>query len=221
MLLCMKYNVVEIFKSIEGEGKRTGYPSVFVRLAGCNLRCSYCDTIYAQRFADAASSYNEQELMDEISEYNCKRVTITGGEPLLHDLQPLLELLHKAKYEVNIETNGAVPLYKKRLSGIFYTIDYKCGTSGESNKMLMDNYKHLNAKDVIKFVVGSKEDFNDVDQVLDYCKKIKCQAKVYISPVWGAIEPAELVEYAKKSPHNICVQVQLHKIIWDKDKRGV
>lgn len=87
--------------------------------------------------------------------------------------------------------------------------------------MLMDNYKHLNAKDVIKFVVGSKEDFNDVDRVLDYCKKIKCQAKVYISPVWGAIKPAELVEYAKNSPHNICVQVQLHKIIWDKDKRGV
>lgn len=85
----------------------------------------------------------------------------------------------------------------------------------------MDNYKHLNAKDVIKFVVGSKEDFNDVDRVLNHCKTIKCQAKIYISPVWGAIEPVELVEYAKKSPYNICVQVQLHKIIWDKDKRSV
>lgn len=220
MLQCMKYNVVEIFKSIEGEGKRTGYPSVFVRLAGCNLRCSYCDTAYAQRASDAVECFNEQELMDKISEYNCSRVTITGGEPLLHDLQPLLELLHKAKYEVNIETNGAVQLYKKRLSGIFYTIDYKCGTSGESNKMLMDNYKHLNAKDVVKFVVGSKEDFKDVSRVMAYCKKVGSRPKFYISPVWGAIEPAELVEYAK-TKNNLCVQVQLHKIIWDKDKRGV
>ena len=217
----MKYKVVEIFKSIEGEGIRTGYPAVFVRLAGCNLRCSYCDTVYAQRVNCAIACFNEQELMDKISEYKCKRVTITGGEPLLHDLRPLLELLRKAKHEVNIETNGSIALYKERLSSVFYTIDYKCGTSGESNKMLIDNYKFLNAHDVIKFVVGSKEDFNDVTRVLSYCNKIKCQAKVYISPVYGAIKPVELVEYAKNSPYDICVQVQLHKIIWDKDKKGV
>jgi organic radical activating enzyme len=76
----MKYNVVEIFKSIEGEGKRTGYPAVFVRLAGCNLRCSYCDTPYAQTASDATECLNERELVDKISEYNCSRVTITGGE---------------------------------------------------------------------------------------------------------------------------------------------
>lgn len=220
MLPCMKYNVVEIFKSIEGEGKRTGYPSVFVRLAGCNLRCSYCDTAYAQQASDAVECFNEQELVDKISEYNCSRVTITGGEPLLHDLRPLLNLLYAADYKVNIETNGAVPLYSQRWGGIFYTLDYKCGTSGESQKMLMRNYKLLNKNDVVKFVVGSKEDFKDVDRVMAYCKKVGCRPRFYISPVWGAIEPAELVEYAK-TKNNLCVQVQLHKIIWDKDKRGV
>lgn len=211
---------MEIFKSIEGEGKRTGYPSVFVRLAGCNLRCSYCDTIYAQRASDAVECFNEQELVDKISEYNCSRVTITGGEPLLHDLRPLLDLLQAANYEVNIETNGAVPLYPQRLSGIFYTLDYKCGTSGESKKMLMSNYYLLNRNDVVKFVVGSKKDFKDVDRVIAYCKKVGCKPKFYISPIWGAIELAELVEYAKQKD-DLCVQVQLHKIIWDKDKRGV
>lgn len=220
MLLCMKYNVVEIFKSIEGEGKRTGYPSVFVRLAGCNLRCSYCDTVYAQQASDAVECFNEQELVDKISEYNCSRVTITGGEPLLHDLRPLLNLLQVANYEVNIETNGAVPLYPQRIGKMFYTLDYKCGTSGESQKMLMSNYYLLNRNDVVKFVVGSKEDFKDVDRVIAYCKKVGCKPKFYISPIWGAIELVELVEYAKQKD-DLCVQVQLHKIIWDKDKRGV
>ena len=213
MLPCMKYNVVEIFKSIEGEGKRTGYPSVFIRLAGCNLRCSYCDTAYAQRASDAVECFNEQELVDKISEYNCSRVTITGGEPLLN-------LLYAADYEVNIETNGAVPLYPQRIGKMFYTLDYKCGTSGESKKMLMSNYYLLNKNDVVKFVVGSKEDFKDVDRVIAYCKKVGCKPKFYISPIWGAIELAELVEYAKQKD-DLCVQVQLHKIIWDKDKRGV
>lgn len=220
MLQCMKYNVVEIFKSIEGEGKRTGYPAVFVRLAGCNLRCSYCDTPYAQTASDATECLNERELVDKISEYNCSRVTITGGEPLLHDLRPLLNLLYAADYEVNIETNGAVPLYPQRIGKMFYTLDYKCGTSGESKKMLMSNYYLLNRNDVVKFVVGSKEDFKDVDRVIAYCKKIGCKPKFYISPIWGAIELAELVEYAKQKD-DLCVQVQLHKIIWDKDKRGV
>ena len=180
MLPCMKYNVVEIFKSIEGE----------------------------------------QELVDKISEYNCGRVTITGGEPLLHDLRPLLNMLYAANYEVNIETNGAVPLYPQRIGKMFYTLDYKCGTSGESKKMLMSNYYLLNRNDVVKFVVGSKKDFKDVDRVIAYCKKAGCKPKFYISPIWGAIELAELVEYAKQKD-DLCVQVQLHKIIWDKDKRGV
>ena len=86
--------------------------------------------------------------------------------------------------------------------------------------MLMSNYYLLNRNDVVKFVVGTKEDFKDVDRVMAYCKKVGCKPKFYISPIWGAIELAKLVEYAKQKD-DLCVQVQLHKIIWDKDKRGV
>lgn len=216
-----EYHVSEIFDSIEGEGKRTGYMSVFVRLTGCNLRCSYCDTKYAQvQGKDDAEVLTEDELVDRITAFPWKRVTLTGGEPLLHNVKDLLWRLCVLGYEVNIETNGAVPLLKKRFANVFYTMDWKCPSSGENSKMLKENLALLTRYDVLKFVVGNETDLNEMKRVVTEYKN--GNPLFYVSPVYGEIESAEIVEYIKRNYlDNVCVQVQLHKIIWNPDARGV
>ena len=199
-----EFPLVEIFDSVEGEGKRTGYMAVFVRFAGCNLRCSYCDTAYSWNVKDAAEVLNLAELLDRIHSYPWKKVTLTGGEPLLQPLEELCGILSQEGYEVNIETNGSVPLLQKRPAGLFYTMDVK---------------SPLNEDDVVKFVVGSQEDLADMVKVLE---QYPFTAKVYLSPVYGEIEPKELVEFVREHKlANVCVQVQLHKVIWDPAMRGV
>ena len=214
-----EFPLVEIFDSVEGEGKRTGYMAVFVRFAGCNLRCSYCDTAYSWNVKDAAEVLNLAELLDRIHSYPWKKVTLTGGEPLLQPLEELCGILSQEGYEVNIETNGSVPLLQKRPAGLFYTMDVKSPSSGAREKMLMGNLSQLNADDVVKFVVGSQEDLADMVKVLE---QYPFTAKVYLSPVYGEIEPKELVEFVREHKlANVCVQVQLHKVIWDPAMRGV
>lgn len=216
------FHIVEIFDSIDGEGKRTGYMATFVRLAGCNLRCSYCDTGYALSVEDAAEVITEEELLKRIHSYPWKRITLTGGEPMLHPILHLCEVLSKEGYDVNIETNGAVPLFEKRPSGVFYTMDYKCTGSGMKQYMDLNNFAKLTSKDVLKFVVESEEDMDDMKRIIQKYFQRDDTPQFYVSPVWGKIKPVELVEYVRKNKlGNVCVQVQLHKIIWDPDKRGV
>lgn len=210
--------VVEIFKSIEGEGIRAGYPVVFIRLAGCNLRCSYCDTKY---------SYNEKEYPDmtvdnivkTVFKFGCHRVTLTGGEPLIHeDVDLLIEELTEMGTEVNIETNGSVDISPYICDkNVIITMDYKCSSSGMEDMMLISNLDKLRKQDVLKFVVG---DENDLDTCLNLCDT--SVAQVFISPVFGNIEPKEIVKYMLEHKMNDCrVQLQLHKFIWDPNQRGV
>jgi 7-carboxy-7-deazaguanine synthase len=216
------FNIVEIFDSIDGEGKRTGYMATFVRLAGCNLRCSYCDTGYALSVKDAVENLTEEELLKRIHAYPWKRITLTGGEPMLYPIQHLCEVLSSEGYDVNIETNGAVPLFDKRPSGVFYTMDYKCTGSGMKKYMNLNNLARLDSKDVLKFVVESQEDLDDMKRVIHTYFQRDDVPQFYVSPVWGKIQPAELVEYVRNNKlSNVCVQVQLHKIIWDPNMRGV
>ena len=213
------YPVVEIFDSIEGEGKRTGYMAVFVRFAGCNLRCSYCDTGYAQKLSDAAEYLTLEQLLGRIHQYPWKRVTLTGGEPMLQDLEPLCRELGLEGYEVNIETNGAVDLFQERPWNLFYTMDVKSPSSGERAAMHMANLDLLTAQDVIKFVVGTEEDLQDMLQVV---RAYRGPAQLYLSPVFGQMEPARLVDFVREHAlEHVCVQVQLHKVIWDPEARGV
>ena len=207
--------VCEIFDSIEGEGKRAGVLATFIRLAGCNLRCKYCDTTYAFTGGEPMS------IEDIAAKVHYNRVTLTGGEPLIHDIRPLLDAL--SCREVNIETNGSInvePLFM--YPQVFFTIDYKCGASGMSDKMCDNNFRNMRKRDVLKFVVGSRE---DLEQVLDVYKKYYSNLRnrrIYLSPVFGEIEPSELVDFLKK--HNLWtwhVQLQMHKFIWDPNKRGV
>lgn len=216
------FHVTEIFDSIDGEGKRTGYMAVFLRLAGCNLRCSYCDTAYSLTLEDTAEALTEKEVLSRIRAYPWKRVTMTGGEPMLHPLHHLCEVLGEEGYDINIETNGAVPLWRERPEGVFYTMDFKCSGSGMKSYMNLDNFKLLTGKDVLKFVVSSEEDLHEMKEIVNHHFSSAHHPEFFVSPVWGRIEPAELVEYVRKNRlQDVRVQVQLHKIIWDPDRRGV
>ena len=219
-----KYHISEVFDSIEGEGRRTGYMSIFVRLTGCNLRCSYCDTKYAQVMGKEDVEMDEDELIEKIKSYPWKKVTLTGGEPLLHDVDSLLKTLSDNNYEVNIETNGAVPLLKNRYNNMFYTMDWKSPSSGENAKMIKENLRKLTKGDVLKFVVGSKEDLDEMKKIVENenYEYWWVRPLFYVSPIFGEIDPKEIVNYLKENKlRHVCMQIQLHKVIWNPDERGV
>lgn len=232
-----KLPVAEIFYSIDGEGVRTGLPVIFIRLFGCNLNCSYCDTRYACKADEADENgivgfdmMDFDRIMFNIKQYEpCKCITLTGGEPLIHEnTARLVMLLRQNGYEVNIETNGAVDLrpfivYQDGFDSpgeYFFTMDWKSISSGESDKMLVENLGVLETHDVIKFVVGSIEDLDQMRELLEHHQGLKAQ--VFVSPIWNQISPRLLVEYVLEHKlTDVRVQVQLHKIIWDPNKRGV
>lgn len=211
------YKVNEIFKSIEGEGIRTGLPCTFIRLYGCNLCCKYCDTRYSCENKEF-TLMSKDEIVNKVKELGGSRVTITGGEPLLDlFLNELIIALRKEHIEVNIETNGSLDI-QWCLADII-TMDYKTSASGMEDRMMLSNLKALKETDVLKFVVGSKQDLDTMKRIIE---EYEPECRVYVSPVFGMIEAHELVEYVlENNLDNVTVQVQLHKIIWDPNKRGV
>ena len=217
------YKVNEIFVSIDGEGVRTGLPTVFIRLYGCNLKCSYCDTRYSCENREC-KLMPLMDILEKVLSYNIPRVTLTGGEPLIHEgVKDLINSLVANDIEVNIETNGAVDLddfweYKYN-SKVIFTMDYKCASSGMEDKMKLLNLHLLQPKDVIKFVVSNYNELEKMEYILE---ESECKARPYVSPVFGAIDPKDLVEYVLDNNLNdVTVQVQLHKIIWNPNMRGV
>ena len=218
--------VSEIFKSIEGEGLRTGLPAVFIRLHGCNLRCSYCDSMYAVEGCDY-KQMSVAQILDSVKEYgDIIHVTLTGGEPLIHpDVEDLLCQLSGYGYRVNIETNGTVPC-KWHFPGLFYTMDWKCKSSGMTAKMKIENLETLGANDVLKFVVGTVEDLEETESVVkSLAEKKSDMPHVFVSPVFGNLSNEEIVNWLLNSAtmvkNNARFQIQLHKIIWDPERRGV
>ncbi len=210
-----KYLVNEIFASIDGEGTRAGELANFIRLTGCNLRCSYCDTEYAFVGGKAMTC---DEIIGQLNPA-VKNVTLTGGEPLLQNCRELIAALLSDGYMVNIETNGSINVDPYLVAGVMVTVDYKCNTSGMSSSMLEENFTKLRDKDVIKFVVGSIKDLVQAEML---CDKINTRAKIYISPVFGQIEAKTIVEYMlERRRIDWRVQLQLHKYIWEPNKRGV
>ena len=212
--------VVEIFKSIDGEGKRAGLPTTFLRLAGCNLRCKYCDTAYAFDVS-CAKDMSIDEIIDELTSKEIYSITITGGEPLVHpQISTLLAELNKTHlFDINIETNGTIdPSKYHELEDVWFTVDYKCPSSGEEGKMNDLAFKTLREKDVLKFVVGNTE---DLDKSLEIIETHRPSAQIYFSPVFG-FEPSTLVEFLlSKNLFHCKVQLQMHKYIWPVDMRGV
>lgn len=212
--------VVEIFKSIEGEGKRAGLPCTFIRLYGCDLDCSYCDTDYGRKGGNY-TEYTIDEILDRVKELGVNAVTITGGEPLIHkDVYDLVESLTDENYWINIETNGANKLkIFPSFYPVFYTMDMKCPSSGMTGFMLKENLSFLGVQDVLKFVVGSEEDLQFAKKIIDE-NQLSCE--IYFSPVFGKIEPSQIVDFILENHLDDCkVQIQIHKVIWDPNKRGV
>ncbi len=209
----MKVN--EIFLSIQGESIYAGFPTVFVRFSGCNLRCSYCDTAYAY---EDGTEMKPEEVFDEIKKHYYKRVCITGGEPLLQrDMEKLLVLLED--YNVTIETNGSMDISLFKLPAKHsYVMDVKCPSSGASKEMNLLNMGFLSDRDEIKFVIDGKEDYEWAKAII---KEHYRKGIITFSPVFGKIEYCDLVDWILRDKLDARFQIQLHKIIWGVDKRGV
>ncbi len=214
--------VVEKFVSINGEGLRSGELAVFIRFANCNLRCSYCDTKYS-----FINPIYTEESIDELVKYvkstGVKNVTLTGGEPLIqNEIKELMIELSNIGNRIEIETNGSINIAPYlNIPNVTFTLDYKLKGSGMEKYMDLTNYDLLRKNDVIKFVVS---DYDDLEKTKEIIKKYDLinKANCLISPVWGRIEFEEIVNFLKDNKLNdIKMQLQIHKIIWDKDKRGV
>ncbi len=221
----MEFKVVEKFISINGEGPLSGQLAVFVRFAGCNLRCSYCDTLWANEKDAPYEMLNVEEIYEYIKSTNIKNVTLTGGEPSIQQgIMELLRVLSRDKdLYVEIETNGSIDINKFATikNPPSFTLDYKLPSSNMEHNMNMNNFKCLTKKDTVKFVSGSIEDLEKAKNIIDKCELVK-RTRVYISPVFGEISMEKIVEFMQHNKMNgVNLQVQLHKIIWDPNKRGV
>lgn len=222
----MNFKVVEKFISVNGEGLKAGELAVFIRFAGCNLNCSYCDTMWANEHDVEYELMNEYEIYEYIKETGIRNVTLTGGEPLLQKgLEILLEILFDDKdIEVEIETNGSIDLEscdKIRNDFLSITMDYKLHSSNMENKMHIENFDYLTSRDTVKFVVGSIDDLSRASKLIDEFQ-ITDRCNVYLSPVYDEIDTKDIVEFMKSYKMNkVKLQIQMHKIIWDQNERGV
>jgi 7-carboxy-7-deazaguanine synthase len=213
-----KITINEIYHSIQGESSWFGWPCVFVRLAFCNLRCNYCDTEYA--FYEGKKR-TLSEILEAVAAFRCPLVEITGGEPLLQkNVLPLMRMLCDAGYTVLLETSGALDISKVD-PRVHRIMDLKTPGSGEADKNLWSNIDHLALRDEVKFVIGSREDYEwSRDNVEHYKLPSRCQA-VLFSPIFGRIDPRQIVEWILEDKLNVRFQLQMHKFIWSTTQRGV
>lgn len=226
--------VTEIFKSIQGEGTRAGLPCIFVRLTGCNLRCTWCDTAYAFH---GGQKMTVDDVMERVEALNRRAnglrvgvplVELTGGEPLLQpEVYPLAEHLLAAGYTVMVETSG------ERFIGelpkhVIRIVDVKCPDSGEPDTFEMRNLAELNSQDEVKFVICSRRDY---EFARDFTRRHRLEDSVHtvlFSPVhhdphgqWQGLEPRNLAEWMLEDGLAARLGLQLHKMVWDPAMRGV
>ncbi|KMQ51754.1 Queuosine Biosynthesis QueE Radical SAM [Chitinispirillum alkaliphilum] len=209
--------VIEIFKSIQGESSYSGRLCSFVRLKGCNLNCVWCDTEYAVN--ENGTVLDVGEIVSLVKQHHTKLVEITGGEPLLQDSTPRLcsEFLDRG-YTVLVETNGSLDIGKLP-SGVLRIIDIKCPDSGEGLSFRMDNLDLLTKQDECKFVVASVKDLNWASS---FIKKhdLTSRCTLFLSPAGGLIGSCEVADFIVENSMDVRLGVQLHKLIWG-ERRGV
>ncbi len=225
----MQLQVTEIFKSIQGESSLAGTPCIFIRLTGCNLRCSYCDTTYAY---EGGKSLSVNEVLSKIDGYKCNLVEITGGEPLLQlEVYTLIQALLERDRYVLIETNGSIDIEKiqtlkqpqdsgSERVGIKIIMDIKCPDSNMSEKMNLENLNRLDKNDEVKFVINSRGDYEWAKNIIKkYSLDKKCH--ILISPVYDNLTTEELSEWILNDNLNVRLNLQIHKYIWGESVRGV
>ena len=214
----MALKVNEIFLSIQGESSCAGWPCSFIRLAGCNLRCSYCDTAYAYEQGEEKTI---SEIWEEIKNFPCSLVEITGGEPLLQQETPLLiEALLAKGCRVLLETNGSFDI-SQVTNQCVRVVDFKCPSSGMSHFNNYENLKYLSDQDEVKFVIGNREDFYFAKEMVGRLKKTPSfKGPIHFSPVFGKIKPEKLAKWILEERLPVHLQLQLQKIIWPKRKKG-
>lgn len=210
--------VNEIFHSIQGESSLAGLPFVFVRLTGCNLRCRDCDTRYAY---GEGTPWSVERIVDHVTRFSCRRITVTGGEPLTQATTPqLIARLLDEDWLVTLETNGSMdvaPVDPRCIK----IIDVKCPSSGMQDRNRWDNLKQLNPQDQIKFVIADRSDFDFA------CKKVAAvgdrisASQILFSPVHGILPPEQLADWMLETHIEARLQIQLHKYLWPDIQRGV
>lgn len=217
--------VAEKFVSINGEGRRQGELAAFIRLGGCNLRCTYCDTAWAWECSEDFAEETAADIYAWVKQSGVANVTLTGGEPLLHpNVAELLELLCADEaLSVEVETNGSVDLTKfaAMKSRPAFTVDYKLPKSGMEGHMHLSSLALLDSRDVVKFVCSDMDDLARAEEVMTEYGLIG-RVGVFLSPVFGRIDPADMVDFMQRHNLNgVRLQLQMHKFIWHPDERGV
>lgn len=208
----LSLRITEIFHSLQGETSTTGLPTVFVRLTGCPLRCTYCDTEYAFYGGERRSF---EEILAQVDSYGARHVTVTGGEPLAQpNCIPLLEALCNKGYVVSLETSGAMDVsgVDKRVVKI---LDLKTPASGEVGRNLYSNLDKLQPHDEIKFVICDRADYEWVRMKLDEYQLTERAAEVLLSPSQGQLPATQLADWIIEDRLPVRFQVQLHKLLWD------
>ena len=219
----MSLDICEIFYSLQGESTRAGLACVFVRLSGCNLSCSWCDTSYAaaQPVSMTSVSMTIGQIVDRVAAFECPMVEITGGEPLIQPQTPaLISVLLEKGFQVLLETNGSLSIASVDPACI-RIMDVKCPSSGEVGSFLFDNFNHITALDEIKFVVGSRQDYDYAASVIKTHLVNHPRENIHICPVFETIELSDLAAWILKDRIGARLSLQQHKIIWDPDLRGV
>lgn len=215
----VRLQITEIYLSVQGESTWSGLPCTFIRLTGCPLRCTYCDTEYAFFGGEKMAL---EAILQRVSELGCPLVQVTGGEPLAQpNCIPLLQALVDAGFKVLLETSGAFPI-ENVPAEVVRIVDLKCPSSGELHRNLLENLQHLQPHDEVKFVMGSRDDYEwSRDQVLAHDLQNRVHS-VLFSCVFGKIEPAEVIQWLLDDQlWKVRFQLQAHKFIWPPDAQGV
>jgi 7-carboxy-7-deazaguanine synthase len=215
-----KFKVIELFESIQGESSYTGKLCFFIRLSGCNIACSYCDTEYAQ-----SSSIGEEmtikELVNAVNASGIPLVEITGGEPLMQkNIEQLCDALLANGNEVMIETNGTYDI-SSIPSAVKRVVDCKTPSSGFASKNLCSNYEFLTSNDEVKFVISDRNDYEYSKEIVTKYELLSKTENILFSSVWERLEPKQLVAWIVEDKLPVRFQLQIHKVIWDPDAKCV
>jgi 7-carboxy-7-deazaguanine synthase len=210
--------ITEIYHSIQGESTWAGLPCTFIRLARCNLRCTWCDTAYSFH---GGTSTPLDDILTQCKTYDCSLVEITGGEPLAQrECIDLAQALIAEGYTVLIETSGSLPIAPLPAE-VIKIMDLKCPGSGECAKNDYSNIDELSPLDEVKFVITNREDYDWAkEQVEKYDLIARCNA-VLFSPVFSIIDPKDIVNWITEDALQVRFQLQMHKFIWPPDQKGV